>query len=420
VAAVIFAAIVALSLVIAFMASRVRDMLRIDEYLVGGRAFSGFLLFFLAVGESYSISTMVGLPGGIHAGGAGYGIWFLGYIVLAYSFGYFLTLLVWRAGEHYGAMTTPDVLKGHYRSRTLEVLAALTALVFLVPWAQLQFAGLQVVFGALGFGISPTTAVILAGFVAFLYKVVSGVQAPANVSILKDILLFGALVMVGVAAVYSVGSVSRIFEEANGINAGALAVGSGEPLVFALTTIIFQAAGFYVVPLTLGFIFTARSEATVRRTMIPMPLYMLMYPFLILAAYQAVSAAPNLEDPNTAFFVVAVFLVVSVALQILAPTLMLALINTAYYGFTQFLPGFVGVFFMRRFTSTGVAGGLIAGNTSILLLYASGLTLGGVNIGLVSLLVNFAVTFAVSAATKNSSPTSPIATNPPRPVREGA
>jgi solute:Na+ symporter, SSS family len=63
VAVAVFGAIIALSLFVAFMASRGRDVLQIEEYLVGGRSFSGVLLFFLAVGEIYSIGTMVGLPG---------------------------------------------------------------------------------------------------------------------------------------------------------------------------------------------------------------------------------------------------------------------------------------------------------------------------------------------------------------------
>ncbi|MEJ7872989.1 MAG: hypothetical protein WKF67_12090, partial [Rubrobacteraceae bacterium] len=116
-ATLIFGAIIVASLVLAFLAARGRDVLQIEEYLVAGRSFSGFLLFFLAVGEIYSIGTMVGLPGGIYANGATYGIWFLGYILLAYPVGYFLAPLVWRAGERYGAMTFPDVLKSHYRSR---------------------------------------------------------------------------------------------------------------------------------------------------------------------------------------------------------------------------------------------------------------------------------------------------------------
>jgi solute:Na+ symporter, SSS family len=466
-AVVVFGAIIALSLFVAFMASRGRDVLQIEEYLVGGRSFSGVLLFFLAVGEIYSIGTMVGLPGGIYAEGAGYGIWFLGYILLAYPVGYFVGPLMWRAGKRYGAMTVPDVFKGHYGSRLLEVVAALSAIVFLVPWGQLQFTGLQVALRALGFSISPTTAVVVAALIAFAYIVVSGVRAPANVSILKDILLFAAIVIAGIAAASAAGGVSVVFEGAREVNPSSLSI-EGQALTFALTTIVFQALGFYVTPLTVPFLFTGRSEGTVRRTLIPMPLYMLMYPFLVIASYYAISASPGLEQPNSALFVtavevlpswllgvvagaaalsgllilaglslvvgamlsrnlapnlpgtaqrrlvqvvVAVYLIVSAGLTILAPTLMLALISTAYYGFTQFLPAFVGVFLVRRFSALGIAAGLISGDVAILALYGSGVDTAGINIGLIALLLNFAVTFVVSAVAKNESPHAPIATS---------
>ena len=39
-----------------------------------------------------------------------------------------------------------------------------------------------------------------AAAIAFAYIIFSGVRSPANISILKDILLFGAIVIVGVAA----------------------------------------------------------------------------------------------------------------------------------------------------------------------------------------------------------------------------
>lgn len=464
-AALIFGAIIALSLAIALLASRGRDVLNIEEYLVGGRAFSGFLLFFLAVGEIYSIGTMVGLPGGIYAEGAGYGIWFLGYILLAYPVGYFVAPLIWRAGQRYGAMTAPDMYGRHYSSRLLEVVCAVSALVFLIPWGQLQFAGLQVALGALGFDVSPVVAVAVAALIAFLYIVVSGVRSPAFVSILKDILLFGAIVLVGVAAAAAAGGVSPIFTAAEGVSPASTTIGGGQALTFTLTTIVFQALGFHVSPLLAGFLFTGRSEATVRRTQIPMSLYMLMYPFLILVAYYAISAAPGLEQPNAALFVgavqvlptwvlgiiagaaalsgfvvlaglslviggivsrnlapnmpgdrqrrlvqivVAAYLILSATLTLLAPTLMLALIATAYYGFTQFLPALLGILFVRRFTATGIAVGLIVGDVSILLLFLTGLTFGGINIGLIALLINFLVVFAVSSMTKNPSPVTPI------------
>lgn len=462
----VFAGIILFSLVLAGLAARGKDVTKIDEYLVAGRSFSGFLLFFLAVGEIYSIGTMVGLPGGIYAEGASYGIWYLGYILLAYPLGYFLAPLVWRAGKRYDAMTFPDILKGHYRSRLLEVAAALTFFAYLIPWAQLQFTGLQVALSAVGFGLSPTTATMLAAAIAFAYIIFSGVRAPANISILKDFLLFGAIVVVGLVAVSAAGGISPIFEEATGINPTASVIPAGEAMTFALTTIVFQAFGF--ITLTTPFIFTGRSEATVKRTYIAMPLYMLMFPFLVFAAYYAISASPDLAEPNAALFaaavellpgsllgliagaaalsgllllavlsltiggvlsrnitpgltetsqrrltqvVVTVYLVFSAALTILAPTLMLDLISLAYFFVTQLIPALFGVLFVRRFNALGLTAGLAVGVATVALLYFLQVPVGGINIGLVALVVNLIVALAVSAATKDTAPIPPIASS---------
>ncbi len=463
-ATVIFAAIIVASLILAVLAARGRDVLNIEEYIVGGRSFSGFLLFFLAVGEIYSIGTMVGLPGGIYAKGASYGIWFLGYILLSYSVGYFMAPLIWRAGKRYGALTLPDIFKSHYSSRSLEVVAALTTFAFLIPWAELQFTGLQVALGALGFNISRTVATVVAAVLACAYIILSGVRSPALISIMKDILLFVAIIIIGVIAASAAGGVQHVFTAARHLKPSSLIVGGGQNLTYALTTIVFQAFGFMTI--TSQYIFTGRSERTVKRTYILMPLYMLMYPFLIIAAYYAVSAVPHLKHANTALFAAAVqllpswllglvagaaalsgllilatlslqlgatlsrnitptlhataqrrltqitlvvYLAVTATLTILAPTLMLDLISLAYYFATQMLVALFGVLFVRWFSTLGLTIGMIAGNVAVLLLYFLHVNAAGINLGLIALGVNFLVTSAVSAMVKDRTSYPPMA-----------
>ena len=188
----VFFTVIGISVVIAFAARTGLKDKSIGEYLVGGRSFPAWLLYFLAVGEIYSIGTMIGLPSGIYVDGAAHGIWFLGYILMAYPLGYFIAPLIWRAGVRYDAMTIPDVFGRHFSSRTLELVTALAVLVALVPWGQYQFIGMQVVLGGLGLSITPTQAVLLAGGIAFLYLVVSGVRSPAFVAILKDAFMLSA------------------------------------------------------------------------------------------------------------------------------------------------------------------------------------------------------------------------------------
>ncbi len=114
-----------------------------------------------------------------------------------------------------------------------------------------------------------------------------------------------------------------------------------------------------------------------------------------------------------------VYLIVTAALTILAPTLMLNLISIAYFFVTQLLPGLCGLLFVRQFSAAGLTIGLIAGNAAVLVLHFSQANVSGINIGLIALLLNFLVTFAVSAVVKNDSSPAPLATSR-RPDERGA
>lgn len=448
---IIFFAIMAASVGVALLARTGMRNSSMGEYLVGGRSFPPWLLYFLAVGEIYSIGTMIGLPSGIYAGGASYGIWFIGYILLAYPIGYFLAPLVWRAGVRYDAMTIPDVFGRHFGSRALEIVTAVAVLLALIPWGQYQFIGMQVVLGALGLPITPLQSVILAAAIAFIYLVVSGVRSPAFVSILKDTLMLVAIVVVGVAAVSQAGGVAQTFDPVE--IPQSMVTLSGNPLVFTLTTIVFQSVTFYL-GFSAAFVFTSRNEGGIKASTVWMPLYMLMYPFLFVASFYAIQTRPGLEDPNTIFMdaatdllpswlvgvvaagaglsgilvlavtalsiggvvtrnlvpgvrpavqrrvsnaVVAVFLVAAAALTLSGSTIMLTILALTYFLLGQLVPGWIALMFFKRVQGWAVGVGIVAGIAASLILYRTEPDLGGINPGLLATLLNVALTFGLSA-----------------------
>lgn len=83
-------------------------------------------------------------------------------------------------------------------------------------------------------------------------------------------------------------------------------------------------------------------------------------------------------------------------LTLLAPSLMLNLINTAYYGFGQFLPGLLSIFFFRSIRPAGIAAGLIAGDLFAIGMHLTQMNFLNINIGLIALLINFTVAYAIS------------------------
>lgn len=446
---IIFFAVMGLSVLVAFAARTGFKNMTIGEYLVGGRSFPPWLLYFLAVGEIYSIGTMIGLPSGIYAGGASYGIWFLGYILLAYPLGYFIAPLIWRAAVRYDAMTIPDVFGRHFRSRPLELVTAAALLIALVPWGQYQFIGMQVVLGKLGLSITPVQAVVLAAIMAFLYLAVSGVRSPAFVALLKDTFMLIGIVAVGVAAVLAAGGTAETFDPASVPR--DMVTMSGSPLVFAISTIVFQSITFYL-GFSAAFIFTAKSERAIKSSTVWMPMYMLMYPFLVAVTFYAVAVYPN-EEPNSIFMVatadllpdwlvgvvaagaglsgvlvlavtaltiggivsrnlapnvrpeaqrrwttlvVAVFLLAAAALTLSGSTLMLTVLNLTYYLLGQLVPGWLALMFFRRVQGWAVATGIIAGIVASIVLYVTSPELGGVNAGLIAVAVNAALMFGLS------------------------
>jgi SSS family solute:Na+ symporter len=348
-------------------------------------------------------------------------------------------------------MTVPDVFGRHYRSRALEVVTALALLVALVPWGQYQFIGLQVVLGGLGLHISPLQSVVMAGVIAFVYLVVSGVRSPAFVAILKDTFMLVGILIVGAVALHASGSVSTTFQ--GGHVDRSMVTLSGSPLVFTVTTIVFQSITFYL-GFSAPYVLTAKSERAIKSSTVWMPLYMLMYPFLFLASFYAVSEYPKLSDPNSTFMrtatdllpswlvgvvaagaglsgilvlavtalaiggivtrnlvpgiepgtqkrvsnlVVAVFLVLAALLTLSGSTIMLTVLNLTYYLLGQLVPGWLALMFFRRVQGWAVSVGIVAGVAVSLVLYKAAPTMGGVNLGLVAVAVNVALVFGLSA-----------------------
>lgn len=443
-ASVVFLLIIAASLVVALRAKSGHNTKELSEYLVASRHFGSGLFFFLAVGEIYSLGTMLGFPGGIYSKGITYGIWFMGYILLAYPIGYFLNPWIWRAGNLYKAMTLPDLFKGHFNSRPLELTVTITAILFMIPWGQLQFTGLIIAMHALGWKFNPVVLSVLAACLAFAYIATAGIRAPAMVSIIKDILLVVALVITGVAAVSAKG-VEHIFTAASSHFANNMTSGQ---LHFSMTTMLFQALGFYMFPFNIPTIFTAKSGKTIRRSQIIMPLYMLMFPFLVVSAYYALGENLKLPSANQAFMaasidllphwllglvaagaalsglvvlagiclsigplitrnvfahlseprqrrgaqiVIICYLAFSIVLTIFTPSLMVTLVNTAYFGITQFFPGIFAMMFIKKTNPWAVMAGIICGDVLAITMYLNHVNLANMNIGFICLVINIAI-----------------------------
>ena len=419
------------------------------DFLVGGRSFGSVVVFIMMVGEAYSIGTIIGFPGGVYANGVGFAVWFMGYILLAYPIGYFLLPLLWKAGHRYDAMTLPDIFRGHFKSRTLELTAALVSVIFLIPWAQLQLTGLEVALNGLGLGLTPLVTVLIGVGISLVFVLLSGIRAPAFVSFLKDFALMAVILVVAGFVLNKVPNVATIVVNAN-VGSAHTSILGGAPMVKTVSTLLFQTIGFYMFPFVIQAVLSGKSPAGIRRAQIAMPLYMLMYPFILLTSFFAISAVPGLTGAKTnlAFIevahqllpdwlvgvvaggaalcaivvlaasalgigalvsrnvftnvaeakqkpmvqvVIVVYLGISIVLTLVVPTIMGTLINTAYYGLTQLIVPVLLMIFSTRVRPGVLAAGLAVGALTSIGIYLSGATLGGLNIGVPALAANLLV-----------------------------
>lgn len=301
----VFLCIIAFSLYLVVLAKRGVATDDIHEILVAKRGFGAFLIFFITVGEIYGIGTLIGVPGAVYAKGSSYLVWFIGYILLAYPFGYFLNPRIWRLGKIANSATIGDFFQWRFESKGLALIVTVVSILFLLPWAQMQFAGLSIIIRYLGVEINNTLAVVVASIVAFLYVGLAGVRGSAYVAILKDSLMVLAIIIGGVvAAINMPGGLEGIFREAFEKFPTYLTVET-EPLSknvnFLISTIVFQSLGLYMFPFIFQYIFAAGSERVVRHNACVMPLYMCMYVFLTAAAFYCLVTVPGLKNPDDAY-----------------------------------------------------------------------------------------------------------------------
>ncbi|HYE67678.1 MAG TPA: sodium:solute symporter family protein [Anaerovoracaceae bacterium] len=462
----VFSAILILSLVIAVMSKKGAIGSSMDDVMTASGSFGAFLIFFVSVGEIYSIGTMIGAPGAIFANGATYGTWFICYILLAYVIGYFLNPAIWRMGQLAKAVSIGDVIGWRYNSKGMQVLVALVGIGFLTPWIQNQYAGMAILFEYLNIGVSFVAAVVISSVLAFAYIAIAGIRAPAWVSVLKDILLIAAIVVVGVAAAVNMpGGVGGIFKTVAETKPEMLIVPT-EPITksvtFVMSTILFQMLGFYMLPISFQALLTSKNEHNLRKNSIYMPMYMIMFPFLVIAAYYAVAVIPDLPNKDFALLAIAVdllpnwvigliagggaltailvmaisalcvgglfsknilgvikpnmpqkamtnwtriatavFLIFGMLTALYFPALMANVITLAYGGLTQTIVAVVFGFFWKRATKWGIGAGIIAGVVSLAMIKNLMLVPWlGMNFGFWALLINLVVAVIVSLLTK--------------------
>ncbi len=281
------------------LARRGRTM-NLEQWSVGGRGFGTLFVFLLMAGEIYTTFTFLGGSGWAYGKGAP-AFYILCYGCLAYTMSYFLLPVVWRYGSRHRLHSQADFFRSKYGSRALGVVVSLVGVAAILPYLVLQLKGLGIIVSETSYGsLSPAVAVWLSTAVLVAYVIVSGVHGSAWTAVVKDVMILGVAVALGLYLPWHYfGGLRPMFEAIDKARPAFLTLPSkGMSPAWFLSTVALSSMGFYMWPHGFASTYTARSEDVFRRNAAMMPLYQLVLLFVFFAGFAAILVVPGLKGTD--------------------------------------------------------------------------------------------------------------------------
>jgi len=294
------------SAALGFFAGR-RVPMNLENWTVGGRKFGVIVIWLLMAGEVYTTFTFLGASGWAFAKGAPT-YYILIYGTLAYTLSFFILPEIWKIGKREGLHTQPDFFSHLFQSRPLGVLVAVVGILSILPYLQLQLAGLGLIVQAASDGaVSSTVAILLAFALTTAFVLTSGLRGSAWVSVVKDVLMLAAVGVVGFG-------IPKIFFGGIGPMFRALIDKAPEHLVFpgaaptmgvpwVMSTVLLTGMGFYMWPQLFGTAFSAKSDRIIRRNAVIMPLYQIPVVLVFFVGFTAFLTLPGLKNGDLSLLV---------------------------------------------------------------------------------------------------------------------
>ena len=288
--------------------ARSRHAMNLEQWTVGGRGFGLVLVWLLMAGEVYTTFTFLGASGWAYSKGAPV-LYILGYQPLMYVVSFFILPQVWELGRKYHLQTQADFFQVRFGSTYLSAFVALVGVACLIPYLQLQLTGLGDIVEIASFGAIPRApAMIIAFALVAAFVFVSGIRGIAWVSILKDILLLGAALFIGVAIPYIYfGGVGKMFAAMIQAKPHHLVMPGSTPNMghgWYISTVLLVSLAFYMWPHFFAAAYTARSGNILRRNAVLMPLYSVTTPLMFIVGLTALLVLPGLPDSNLALLTI--------------------------------------------------------------------------------------------------------------------
>ncbi|MDR7002605.1 sodium:solute symporter [Neobacillus niacini] len=284
------------SVAIGIWAKKGKEM-NLEQWSVGGRGMGTLLVFLLSAGEMYTTFTFLGASGSAYRdGGSIFSI--VTYGCLATVISYFVFPAIWRYAKQHRLVSQSDFFVKKYQSPYLGVLVAVIGIVACTCYLVLQFKGLGYIVTATSYGVISSKAAIWIGALGVtIFVMISGIHGSALTSILKDILILGIVVFLGVYfPLHYYGGINAMFEAIDQAKPNfPVLPEQGMSVSWYISTVILSSIGFYMWPHGFSPVFAASSEKALRKNAALMPIYQLILLFAFFVGFAAILQTPGLK-----------------------------------------------------------------------------------------------------------------------------
>ncbi|MEM7688824.1 MAG: sodium:solute symporter family protein [Pseudomonadota bacterium] len=437
--ALIIAAYLAVTLMIGLLSGR-RASKSVAGYVAGDRDFGLLVMYFVLGASVFSAFAFLGGPGWAYSRGAA-AFYILCYGVLGIVPYFIIGPRAAEMGRRHGYVTQAQLICGRFPSRALSVMIAALTVAAFIPYITLQMRGAGIVIEAVTEGNVPLWAgAAIAYGIVTIYVLFSGVAAVGWTNTFQGIFMLTIAWTLGLYLPISLyGGVGEMFSQILDQRPELLTMpgltASGEPWSWGgySSAIVVSAVGLMMWPHLFMKAFTARSDDTLRQTVVLFPTFQLflipvfligfagvlypkappssdfILPFMILNAELpavvvglfcagALSASMStgdslmhaaasvtvedgirpfkeLSDQTRRRLIQALVLVVGGLAYVFAVSegvSLVVLLLTAYGIICQLAPPIVAALYWPRATTTGVIAGFVAGSGTAAFFFLSG------------------------------------------------
>lgn len=287
---------------IAFAVFSVRKLAQSPtDFIVGGRGFGAVFLWVLLAGEIYTSFTFLGAAGWAYNFGAP-AFYIMAYGTVGYILGYFLLPKVWRIAKDHHLLTQPDFFVARFNSKPLATLASVIQVVAVIPYVTLQISALQIFLTIAGEGaIAAQDGAMIAFLAIIAFVFATGLRGTAWASIVKDVLVLGALVFIGIVMpIQFFGSHATMFTQLQQAHPAMLTLqGWTTPKgqLWFISTVLLTGIGYFMGPHSIAATYSAKDELVLRRNAMLLPVYHIIVILVMFAGFTALLLVPGIMAP---------------------------------------------------------------------------------------------------------------------------